>query len=211
MFISLEGIEGAGKSTLIKALCTFFEQNNKEVLVTREPGGSELGKKLRSIVLNTNEKICPKAELFLFLADRAQHIQDVISPALAEGKIVLCDRYVDSTIAYQGYGRGMDIDLLENLNKAATNGLLPHITFLLDLPPDTGLKRANSRNHLHKTAHSEGRFEAEEMSFHSKIREGFLERARNHTQRFIILDATQKPSTVSRQAIAALITKQAHQ
>jgi len=204
MFITVEGIEGSGKSTLLKALHTFFEQKNKAVLVTREPGGSGLGQKLRSIVLNSDEKICSQAELFLFLADRAQHIEDIICPALAKGDIVLCDRYVDSTIAYQGYGRGMDVNLLETFNNLATKNILPQITFLLDLPPQMGLERAKSRNHLENTTTSEGRFEAEEISFHTRIRNGFLELAQKQAHRFIILDATKTPEKVAKQATDAL-------
>ena len=207
MFITLEGIEGSGKSTLLKALLKFFEQNGKTVIVTREPGGSILGQKLRSIILNASENICSQAELFMFLADRAQHIEDVISPALARGEIVLCDRYIDSTIAYQGYGRGMDIDLLESFNNTATNNLWPQITFLLDLPPSIGLGRAKARNHIENLTQSEGRFEAEEISFHTKIRNGFLEQAKKYPKRFIILDATQKPLGVAKQAMEILKAK----
>ncbi len=204
MFITLEGMEGSGKSTLIKALQKFFEEKNKKVHITREPGGSALGKKLRAIILNAEEKISPQAELFLFLADRAQHIEDIIKPALAQNEIVICDRYVDSTIAYQGYGRGIDINLLETLNNTATSNLLPTITFLLDLPPQKGLERANKRNAQENLTLSEGRFEAEELSFHSRIREGFLERAKQNSKRFTIIDATQTPSQVAQSAINKL-------
>ena len=204
MFITLEGMEGSGKSTLIKALQKFFEEKNKKVHITREPGGSALGKKLRAIILNAEEKISPQAELFLFLADRAQHIEDIIKPALAQNEIVICDRYVDSTIAYQGYGRGIDINLLETLNNTATSNLLPTITFLLDLPPQKGLERANKRNAQENITLSEGRFEAEELSFHSRIREGFLERAKQNPKRFTIIDATQTPSQVAQSAINKL-------
>ena len=204
MFITLEGMEGSGKSTLIKALQKFFEEKNKKVHITREPGGSALGKKLRAIILNAEEKISPQAELFLFLADRAQHIEDIIKPALAQNEIVICDRYVDSTIAYQGYGRGIDINLLETLNNTATSKLLPTITFLLDLPPKKGLERANKRNAQENLTLSEGRFEAEELSFHSRIRDGFLERAKQNPKRFTIIDATQTPNQVAQSAINKL-------
>lgn len=207
MFITLEGIEGSGKSTLTKTLQGFFKQNNQVVLATREPGGSLLGQRLRSIILNVDEKICPQAELFLFLADRAQHVKEVICPALARSEIVLCDRYIDSTIAYQGYGRGMDIDLLEMLNNTATDSLFPDVTFLLDLPPHIGLERARSRNHLENITQSEGRFEAEEISFHTRIRAGFLERAKKYPQRFIVLDATQSSHDLAKQVIDILKVK----
>lgn len=204
MFITLEGIEGAGKSTLLQKLVEHFKNQNKKVCVTREPGGSELGLKLRSIILNANETITPQAELFLFLADRAQHVSDVIQTALSHGEIVICDRYVDSTIAYQGYGRGMKIELLKNLNAIATNNCMPNKTFLLDLDPTIGLTRAKRRNTLDNLTQSEGRFEAEELAFHQKIRTGFLELAKENPHRFTILDATQNPEILFIQALQAL-------
>lgn len=205
MFITLEGIEGSGKSTLLKALVRFFETQKKNVLVTREPGGSELGLKLRAIILNATENICPTAELFLFLADRAQHVHDVIQPALLRGQIVICDRYVDSTIAYQGYGRGMDLMFLKELNKYATQNLVPNKTFLLDLPTEKGLERAKKRNQLENLTESEGRFEAEELSFHTKIREGFLALAEENPHRYVYLDATMDAKMVASIAIKNLM------
>ena len=210
MFITLEGIEGSGKTTLIKSLHNFFTKNNKKITLTREPGGSLLGKKLRPIILSSSENLCMQAELFLFLADRAQHIEEVIRPALNRNEIVLCDRYVDSTIAYQGYGRGMDVNLLESLNTAATDSLSPQITFLLDLPAEIGVKRAVKRNELANLTESEGRFEAESILFHTNIRKGFLAQAEKHAHRFIILDATQDLESVASQAIKILISRNIH-
>lgn len=195
LFISLEGIEGAGKTTLMQKMLAYFQSRGKEVLLTREPGGSELGKKLRSIILNAEEKICPASELFLFLADRAEHVQSCIKPALAQGKIVLCDRFIDSTVAYQGYGRGMDIAELEMLNKLATGGIKPDLTLILDLEPEIGLARANARNQELNLTVKEGRFEAESLAFHQKIRAGFLAMSKKE-ERFFVVDAQQNPEQV---------------
>lgn len=195
VFISLEGIEGAGKTTLIQKMIAYFQNMGKEVLLTREPGGSDLGKKLRSIILNAEEKICPPAELFLFLADRAEHAQTCIKPALAQGKIVLCDRFIDSTVAYQGYGRGMDIVQLKMLNTLATQGLMPDLTFILDLEPQIGLARANARNKELNLTVKEGRFEAETLEFHQKIREGFLAMSKEE-KRFFVVNAEQSAEQV---------------
>lgn len=195
LFISLEGIEGAGKTTLMQKMLAYFQSRGKEVLLTREPGGSELGKKLRSIILNAEEKICPASELFLFLADRAEHVQTCIKPALAQGKIVLCDRFIDSTVAYQGYGRGMDIAELEMLNKLATGGIKPDLTLILDLEPEVGLARANARNQELNLTVKEGRFEAESLAFHQKIRAGFLAMSKKE-DRFFVVDAQQNPEQV---------------
>lgn len=195
LFISLEGIEGAGKTTLIQKMVAYFEHCGKEVLLTREPGGSGLGKKLRSIILNAEEKICPTAELLLFLADRAEHAETCIAPALAQGKIVLCDRFIDSTVAYQGYGRGMDIERLNMLNAIATKGLKPDLTILLDLDPEVGLARATARNSAQNLTVSEGRFEAESLEFHQKIRAGFLAVSRRE-KRFLVVNAEQGADAV---------------
>ncbi len=204
MFITLEGMEGAGKTTLIQFLKAYFEKSGKNVLLTREPGGSALGKSLRSLILNQDSKICPRAELFLFLADRAEHVYSTLRPALTRGEVVLCDRYVDSTLAYQGYARGLDLAELENLNALATDNLMPHITFLLDLDPNKGLQRARQRNVLENTEQSEGRFEAEELNFHQKVREGFLDLAKKNPHRFFVLDATKTPEEVASMAVEFL-------
>lgn len=195
VFISLEGIEGAGKTTLIQKMIAYFEKAGKEVLLTREPGGSELGQKLRQIILNAEEKICPAAELFLFLADRAEHVQSCIKPVLAQGKIVLCDRFIDSTVAYQGYGRGMDIKELQMLNDLAAHGLKPDLTIILDLAPEIGLARANARNKELNLTIKEGRFEAEALEFHQKIRAGFLALSKQE-DRFFVVNAEQTAEAV---------------
>ena len=160
MFITLEGIEGSGKTTLIENLADVFRTLNHEVLVTREPGGCALGRELRQMLLNPETEICPEAELFLFLADRAQHVAEVIRPALKRGEVVLCDRYADSTVVYQGYGRGLDIEKLRSLNDVAIGGLWPDRTFVLDMDPADALKRARRRNAELGLSEKEGRFEA---------------------------------------------------
>ena len=193
MFITLEGMEGAGKSTLLEGLHRRFQTVGRTVTLTREPGASHIGTALRAILLNTQSDIANETELFLFLADRAQHVAEIIRPALKAGHVVLCDRFADSTLVYQGCGRGFDNDLLFTLNNVAVSGLWPDITLILDLPPEEGLRRAVRRNQALCQSANEGRFEAETLAFHTRIREGFLELARQHPQRCVVLDATQSP------------------
>lgn len=200
MFLTVEGVEGAGKSTFIGLLEAELAKRGIPFLRTREPGGCALGRQIRPLLLDAAQKVDARAELFLFLADRAQHVADTIRPALARGEWVICDRYADSTIAYQGYGRGMDVELLQSLNDCATGGLWPGITFLLDLPAEVGLSRALARNGREGLTQSEGRFEAEALSFHQRIREGFLARAARWPERFRVLDASQSPEDVAAQA-----------
>ena len=202
MIITLEGIEGSGKTTLIENLADVFRTLNHEVLVTREPGGCALGRELRQMLLNPETEICPEAELFLFLADRAQHVAEVIRPALKRGEVVLCDRYADSTVVYQGYGRGLDIEKLRSLNDVAIGGLWPDRTFVLDMDPADALKRARRRNAELGLSEKEGRFEAEQMPFHTRIREGFKLWAAHNTKRIVVLDAADSPEGLMHQALA---------
>ncbi|BCW94972.1 MAG: dTMP kinase [Fimbriimonadales bacterium] len=175
-FITFEGVEGAGKTTLAQRLADWLHAQGVPVLLTREPGGSALGKQLRPILLH--EPLDAWAELFLFLADRRQHTLQVILPALERGTWVLCDRYADSTLVYQGYGRGLDIALIQRLNALATADLTPDLTVLIDLPVQDALARANAPN----------RFEAETLAFHTRIREGYLQLAHAEPSRFLVLD-----------------------
>ncbi|MCS7208472.1 MAG: dTMP kinase [Fimbriimonadales bacterium] len=175
-FITFEGIEGAGKTTLASHLAQWLQTQGIPVLLTREPGGSPMGESLRPLLLH--QTIDPYTELFLFLADRREHTLRVIRPALHSGTWVLCDRYADSTLVYQGYGRGLDIALIRQLNAIATNGLTPDLTVLIDLPVEVALARANTPN----------RFEAEGLAFHQRIREGYLQEAARAPERFLILD-----------------------
>ena len=204
MFLTIEGIEGAGKSTFLGLLEDELVKRGVDFLRTREPGGCALGRQIRPLLLDASQKVSDRAELFLFLADRAQHVADTIRPALERGQWVICDRYADSTIAYQGYGRGMDPEELQKLNDYATGGLWPDITFLLDLPAEVGLGRALARNGREGLTQSEGRFEAEALAFHQRIRDGFLVRAIRWPQRFRVLDAAQTPDAIVAQAMKDL-------
>lgn len=204
MFVTVEGVEGAGKSTLLGLLAGEFERRALPFVRTREPGGCALGARIRPLLLDVSSRVDERAELFLFLADRAQHVAETIRPALQRRAWVLCDRYADSTIAYQGYGRGMDVETLQRLNDYATGGLWPDKTLLLDLPVETGLSRALARNGREGLTESEGRFEAEEQAFHQRIREGFLARAERWPERFCVLDARLSPEELLACALEAL-------
>lgn len=190
MFITLEGIEGCGKSTQIQMIKTFLESKGMNVVRTMEPGGSALGLTLRKILLDPkNDDITGITELFLYLADRSQHISTVVKPALDRGETVLCDRFADSMVVYQGYGRGLDPKLLHQLNSVAVNSIWPDLTLLLDLDPEIGLKRALTRNLQENKHATEGRFEAENLDFHTRIREGYLTWAAINRDRFVVIDA----------------------
>ncbi|MCR5814448.1 MAG: dTMP kinase [Desulfovibrio sp.] len=185
MFVTFEGIDGSGKTTLLQTLAE--SMGECPLCLTREPGGSALGKRLREIVLDEHTKgLEASAELFLFLADRAQHVAEVIKPALERGELVFCDRYTDSTLAYQGAARGLDQATLMTLNALASHGLEPDLTFLLDLPVALAKKRMLQRK---GTVCQEGRFDGYDASFHETVRAGFLDLAKRHAERFCVLDA----------------------
>ncbi len=189
-FITFEGGDGTGKSTQIRTLEDYLVQREIPCVLTREPGGTALGKLIRKVLLEIGDhEIAPSTELFLYLADRAQHVNEVILPALEAGKIVLCDRFTDSTVAYQGYGRGIELRLLRQLNAIADQGLRPDLTFLLDCPARVSLART-ARRQSETERRQEDRFEREKIEFHEKVRAGFLEMARAEPQRFRIVDAT---------------------
>ena len=191
MFITLEGIEGCGKTTQINHLSTFFENRGQPCVVTREPGGTLIGKEIRSILLNPSSKdMVPNAELLLYMADRAQHIASVVRPALADNKIVLCDRYFDATVVYQGYARGLDTSFIYELHRLILEDFKPDITLLLDLSPRIGLARAWQQLDNGTRSGSESRFEEETLSFHEKVRAGYLELARLEPERFRTVDAS---------------------
>ena len=198
-FITLEGVEGSGKTSLIKSVEKHFQSLNKEVLVTREPGGCKLGLQVREILLHA--KISSLAELLLFAADRAEHVETVIKPALEANKVVLCDRYIHSTLAYQGYGRGIDMKQIELLNNLATGGLQPEKVLLLDLDVEEGLKRAASRS---DDPDSWTRFEEEKLEFHNKIRAGFKSLAGAQPELFSVINASKSQEDVLAQSIEAL-------
>lgn len=195
MFVSFEGIEGSGKTTLAAALAEKFRRAGRETIVTREPGATALGKRLRSLLLDPDEAaLAPRAELFLFLADRAQHLEEIIRPALRAGKVVLCDRFTDSTLAYQGYGRGMSLDELEYLNNLTIGSTRPDLVFILDLPPETGLARVKTRADANPAVAGEARFDLETLDFHQRARRGFLTLAAKDPRRIKVIDATRSPA-----------------
>jgi dTMP kinase len=197
MFITFEGIEGTGKTTQIARLGEYLESRGREVFLTREPGGSRVGRELRQMLLHVdNADLTAITELFLYLADRAQHVAQVIRPQLEAGRVVLCDRFADSTIVYQGFGRGLDTATLKQLNEVAVDGLWPDLTIVLDIDPEVGLERATLRNIEDGKAREEGRFEAEHLSFHRRIREGYLTWAAINRDRIKVADASSTPDDV---------------
>lgn len=197
--ITFEGGDGTGKTTQIKLLEEYLKSSGRACIVTREPGGTSLGQLIRKMLLDGGEApIATPAELFLYLADRAQHVYEIIAPALERGQIVLCDRYIDSTVAYQGYGRGLDLKLLRDLNAIANLGLYPGLTFLFDCPIEIGLGRTVQRQALTgEKAVPADRFEREHAEFHEKIRAGFLAMARAEPKRFRVIDATQSAQQIA--------------
>lgn len=187
-FVTLEGPEGAGKTTQLKLLSKLLESLGHKHIVTRDPGGTALGKQIRRILLNPETTVEPVTELLLYEADRAQHVQEIIIPALKQGSIVLCDRYTDSTLAYQGYGRGLSLALINQLNEIATGGLKPSLTILFDIASEEGLAR------LHPSGHD--RLEREAIEFHQKVRQGYLQLASQEPHRWLTLDASRPFSLV---------------
>lgn len=202
-FITFEGPEGGGKSTQVQALAEALRAEGRTVLVTREPGGTPLAEKIRALV--QEERMDPpvaRSEVLLFLAARAQVVAEVIRPALARGEWVLCDRFADSTFAYQGYGRGIDVDLLRHFNDFATEGLVPDLTVLLDVPPEVSRARLAARQAA--TATAADRIEQAGAEFHARLRTGFLELAKAEPARFAVIDASRPLAEVSRQVLAAV-------
>lgn len=181
--ITFEGVEGAGKSTILTAVAQALEQQGYQVLLTREPGATELGQHLRALLLHKLKQLTPRAELFLYLADRAEHIDDVIRPAMAAGKIVLCDRFSDSTIAYQGYGRQLPLNMVMQACQLAQNIDVDR-TYLLDLEPTIGLGRTKLRGQ------KADRLECEQVEFHQRVRAGFLTLAAVAPERVLVIDAS---------------------
>lgn len=197
MFITLEGIEGSGKTTQISQLVEFLENRGMDCVATRQPGGTLIGENIRSILLDpANHALEPLAELLLYMADRAQHIHELIRPALKEGKAVVCDRYFDATLVYQGFARGLDIELIRQLHELLFKDLKPDMTLLLDLSPQVGLKRAWQQLDTGQRSGDESRFETEEVVFHEKVRAGYLELARLEPERFRIIDAARTQNEV---------------
>jgi dTMP kinase len=195
LFFSFEGVEGSGKSTQVKLLAEYLEAKGYEVVLTREPGGSPISDEIRKILLTSStDGISPKAELLLFLASRAEHVEKIIRPALEKGKVVITDRYTDSSLAYQGEARSLTMEDVSKLNDFATSNLYPDLTFLLDLDPENGLKRSLDR--LNREGSDESRMEEEDQSFHEKTREAFLKIAKLDPDRFCVLDASETPEDI---------------
>ena len=190
MFVTFEGIEGCGKTTQIERLSDTLKRQGILLVTTFEPGGTRIGNDIRRILLdNRNVDLSPLAELILYAADRAQHIEEVVKPALDRGKWVICDRFVDATLAYQGAARSQDMRLIQFLNEKSTFGISPDMTFLLDCPVEMGLERAMKRNET-LSQQDQDRFERETLDFHAKVRKGYLDLAKEHEERFVIIDAS---------------------
>ena len=207
MFITFEGIEGCGKSTQINLLAARLQQSGQKTVLTREPGGCPIADQIRSILLDaSNSAMVPMAELMLYAAARAQHLTEVIHPALADGSIVLCDRFSDATRAYQAFGRGIDRQTIETLNTLACGELSPHLTLLLDCPVEIGLGRAKQRIEA-STGPREERFELESLAFHQRVRDGYLKLAAEKPERFVIIDATASPKQVSEVITTSVISR----
>ncbi len=188
-FITFEGGEGAGKSTQIQHACTYLKKLGKKAVLLREPGSTSIGEKIRQVLLDSqNQKMCVETELFLYLAARAQLVREMILPELAKGSVVVCDRFEDSTLAYQGHGGGISLDLLKKVSVLARGTLTPNLTFFLDLNPKEGLKRAGRRD----------RMEQKSIQFHEKLHQGYLLLARQNLKRIIVLDATESISEIQK-------------
>lgn len=197
MFVSFEGVEGAGKTTQIARLAARLRaEGRQDILLTREPGDGPLGAELRRLALHPPMDIFvePRAELLIMMADRAQHVGQLLRPHLESGGVVLCDRYADSSVAYQGYGRGLDLAEIASLNTYATGGLTPDLTFLLDLDPAVGLARQKERSVM----------EEEALPFHQRIRAGFLAMAHTEPDRWCVLDSMHPPDTVQEEIWAVV-------
>jgi len=188
-FITLEGPDGSGKSTQARLLADALESRGLKVKLTREPGGDPVSEEIRKILLDgADHSVVDRTEVFLYLAARAQHTERVIRPSLQDGFTVICARYTDSTVAYQGYGSGLDLELIHRMNTFATDGLTPNLTLLLDIDVETGLRRQNQWNRMERKA----------VEYHQRVRQGFLEEARLHPERIVVIDARQDADSIHR-------------
>ncbi len=192
LFITFEGADGCGKTTQIKLLDEYLRSKGYKTLLTREPGSKGLGEKLREILLNYDGEVSPVAESFLFLADRAQHVDCIIKPALENGIIVLCDRHTDSTLAYQGYGRGLDLDEIRKLNKIATSGLKPDLTIVLDVDIETSQARVGAEK---------DRMESAGIEFFQRVRNGFLEIAKQEPERVKVISSADTIESIHKKVV----------
>ena len=197
-FITFEGADGSGKTTQIEKIKKYFEEKGIECILTREPGGSDLGNKIREILLHYEGEVDSLCELLLYMADRAQHVKKVILPELNKGKYVLCDRYTDSSVAYQGYARGLDTEKIMNLNNIATDGLEPDLTIVFDVETETAMKRVGA---------TKDRLEQEGFEFHKKLRLGYLDLAKKFPERIIVVNSNLSIDEVFKQ-VKKILEKQ---
>ncbi len=192
LFITFEGADGCGKTTQMNLLKDYLIQNGYEVVLTREPGAKGLGEQLREILLNYDGEVADRCESFLFLADRAQNIETIVIPSIKQGKIVLCDRHIDSTVAYQGYGRGLDLDEINYLNNIATGGIKPDLTYVFDVDVETSAKRVGDEK---------DRMESAGKEFFNRVRNGYLELAQKEPKRIKVIDSTRSIEEVFQDVI----------
>lgn len=198
LFITFEGADGCGKTTQLNLLKDYLENNGYEVVLTREPGGKGLGEKVREILLNYDGEVSNRCESFLFLADRAQNIDIIVNPAIEQGKIVLCDRHTDSSVAYQGYGRGLDINQINTLNNLATNNKKPDLTLVFDVDIETSMQRVGNEK---------DRMESAGKDFFNRVRNGYLELAKQEPERIKVVDSTKSIQEVQKDVLEIIKTK----
>lgn len=198
LFFTFEGVEGSGKTTQLRRLAASLRRAGQRVTETREPGGTSLGEAIRSILLTTRDQaMAAEAELFLYLASRAQLSRECIHPSLEAGIIVVCDRFTDATVAYQGYGRGLDLSRIAPMNRVATGGLTPDLTILLDLDPREGLRRVRARGQVPLPEPFLDRLESEALDFHDRVQHGYLHLAREEPDRFLVIDAAHREEAIA--------------
>lgn len=206
MFVTFEGIEGCGKSTQVRLLSEWLSNQNIQHVLTREPGGTAIGKEIRKILLSEKTvALAPLAEALLYLADRLQHVSEIIRPNLEAGKLILCDRFHDSTVAYQGYARKLPLYLLDRVWRDSGMAVIPDVTFLFDVAPEIGIRRSLQK--LKQQGLDESRFEKETLQFHAQVRAGFLELARLDSLRIIVIDGTKSSEEIHQEVLKNLQPK----
>jgi len=211
-FITFEGIEGSGKTTQARLLVDYLVEVGLDAILTYEPGGTDVGDRVRDILLDKKHPFMPpRVELLLYAAARAQHVEEIIRPALSLGRVVVCDRFTDSTLAYQGYGLGMDREDIQKLNEFATGGLQPHLTVLLDLDPASGMRRKFGADTPQARAEAGDRIEMRDLSFHQRVREGYRALAQAEPERFVVIDALQEENVIHQQIRDVIMARPAVQ
>ena len=198
--ITFEGIEGSGKSTQMRLIAQYLIEKHVPLLITQEPSGTDIGRKIGGILFNRGHYyMCAETEAFLFCAARAQHVREMIMPALNKNRVVLCDRFSDATYAYQGAARGLNLEFIKVINDYSSMGLKPNLTLLFDLPVEIGLQRATERDNRLKDSSFSDRFERESLNFHNKVREGYLNILKSEPERFRLIDATRDIDTIQKE------------